>query len=549
MQGQLAEKHVAILMRELAQKGASGLLRLSQGKNIKAIFFDSGAPVFAISNLASEQLETKLIKDGLITHGQLEMAKVEAGKPNLLGQTLIKMGIVTNESLRQLVRAQVMDIMLSLFEWQEGEYTFDDRIRAAHEISLESSASDVILECARKAVENRQVAELIAPAERKVMRAATHIKRLDSGKLMPVESYVLSRIETPTSVGEVGALSGLPDDDAQRAVSALVAAGFLTVLEQQTESSAPRTEDEATLRLRDDVMRKLSFYNAADYYEILGVPKKATGEEIKGAYYQLAKKYHPDRYRQSEDHDLKAKLEALFSQITLAYDTLRQPATRADYDERMTKSSPSKAPQTTVKATPMAPPAPAAASSQPIAMPAASQAEASAAEISQSSLSDSSGKAAAQPVVSQPARNLAPGQTAEHYFQQGRARFERKEYHMAVHLLREAVKLEPSKPQYHFHLGKALMFNPRTRREAEQHLAKAAELDPINAQVRLKLAVLYKESGLPKKAEIYFREALKIDPDNKFAKRELGLVSANKKDGGSIWKADLGSIAKRLFKK
>jgi Flp pilus assembly protein TadD len=137
---------------------------------------------------------------------------------------------------------------------------------------------------------------------------------------------------------------------------------------------------------------------------------------------------------------------------------------------------------------------------------------------------------------------------AEVYYQQGRARFERKEYHAAVHLLREAIKLDSNRAPYHYHLGIALIRNPRTRREAEYHLSRAAQLEPYNAQIRVKLGLLYKEAGLTKRADQYFREALKMDPDNRVAIRETG-GEASKAGGGSIWKSDLGSMAKKIFGK
>jgi tetratricopeptide (TPR) repeat protein len=142
-----------------------------------------------------------------------------------------------------------------------------------------------------------------------------------------------------------------------------------------------------------------------------------------------------------------------------------------------------------------------------------------------------------------------PAQLAEHYFNQGRARYERKEYHAAVHLLREAVKLDGSKSAHHFHLGMALLRNPRTRREADEHLQRAAELEPYNSQLRIRLGNLYKEVGLPKKAEAFFRAALQLDPDSRAARKQLANPTAKKEPEASIWKQDFGSIAKKLFKK
>ena len=75
-------------------------------------------------------------------------------------------------------------------------------------------------------------------------------------------------------------------------------------------------------------------------------------------------------------------------------------------------------------------------------------------------------------------------------------------------------------------------------------------MEPYNAQIRVKLGLLYKEAGLAKKADNYFREALQMDPDNRAAQREIGSgVGKSKAANGGFWKSDVGSIAKRIFKK
>lgn len=62
-----------------------------------------------------------------------------------------------------------------------------------------------------------------------------------------------------------------------------------------------------------------------DYYEILGLDSSATSEDIKKAYRELAKKYHPDINK-------SATSEELFKLITEAYDVLSDDALRKKYD-------------------------------------------------------------------------------------------------------------------------------------------------------------------------------------------------------------------------
>lgn len=63
-----------------------------------------------------------------------------------------------------------------------------------------------------------------------------------------------------------------------------------------------------------------------DYYELLGVSRTSTQEEMKKAYRKLAMKYHPDRNPGDKD------AEAKFKEISEAYDVLKDDQKRAAYD-------------------------------------------------------------------------------------------------------------------------------------------------------------------------------------------------------------------------
>ena len=67
--------------------------------------------------------------------------------------------------------------------------------------------------------------------------------------------------------------------------------------------------------------------NKRDYYEVLGVQKSASADEIKKAYRKAAMKYHPDR----NPGDKEA--EAKFKEVGEAYEVLSDDSKRQRYDQ------------------------------------------------------------------------------------------------------------------------------------------------------------------------------------------------------------------------
>src|SRR3990170_6418681 len=62
-----------------------------------------------------------------------------------------------------------------------------------------------------------------------------------------------------------------------------------------------------------------------DYYEVLGVARNASAEDVKKAFRRLAMKYHPDRNKEDG-------AEARFKEIGEAYEVLSDPERRVAYD-------------------------------------------------------------------------------------------------------------------------------------------------------------------------------------------------------------------------
>jgi tetratricopeptide (TPR) repeat protein len=564
--GQLSDKPVAIVIGEIADQKLAGLLRLRRDGSEKAIFFEAGAPAFASSNAPDEQLEHRLLHGGLVAAELIEEAKRRNLTPHELGWNLVELEALSQHALEQAIRQLAADIVLSVFEWEHGDYVFYENLDHGLGPRIEWTPGEAVLAAARRAANIESIVSVIAPDEARVVQVRPDpLSIAGSATLNSHEAFVLASIPGPTRISEIATMTGLPDSEARSAACVLLVLGLLqrdgetqSHLESlQQPDQALRDTIDALLPPGDEediysetsvewvlamVSTKRNAFASADFYGILGVERIAPANKIAEAYSAATGAIDSFRSHWPDHVELAEGLDALSAKVEEAYATLSDPELRSAYDRSFVPASKrrhhKKSKPARSAAKPVAPPRrkPIPIPETPTALPAPPPSHVRAASPAPPRRDPS------DPVV-----------MAEEHYLRGKRRFDRSDFHAALHLFQEALKLDPSQARFHYQIGITLLIlaqarharhshtddvgchvncslggglarNPRIRHEAERHMLKAAELDRTSPEIRLGLAKLYQESGMEKKAGHYFMETLMLDSGNPVAQRELGML-------------------------
>lgn len=358
--GNLEQMSILLLLQRFYRERITGELICSKGALVKTIYFDHGSIVFANSTLNSERLGDMLIRIGRISIAEYQQAtNLMHHKSIRFGAALVELGYLPLAELRALIIVQVSNIIYSLFEWTTGQYGIRRRPTHEESIKISISTADIIFEGLRR-IENIDIIKSwLGDFTRKLTLTNDPLLLYQVINLDPKEAFIVSRIDSVMSIEEILSLGGLPEAETLKTLCGLIATG---ILERVVTAQKPMRPSRSELTLASiligptalpasfdqqtaatfcyEVENFLNVNSKANHYAVLGVMRTANEDELCEQYIQLAKKFHPDRHMQIINYNpsLQNKLEQIFTTISAAYNTLKDPQMRAAYNDSLRNS-------------------------------------------------------------------------------------------------------------------------------------------------------------------------------------------------------------------
>jgi len=447
------DRQFARLLCDSAEDRASGILTATRGKLRRIFCLSKGWIIFATSNLIEEQFIEFLVRNRTLSPHQRAEAVEEAARVNTKPIAyLIASGRPPQDELKRAMEGLVREVTTSTLEWPDGTYRFDEGLpQLEGEVTVRVPARSLVLAHAKRypaAIDALRVR--IGPPDMRPVAGATALAEAE--QMDALGAYLVSRCDGTAVLSEIVAGSPSDEEATLRAIYGFLMAGLLEPEDPQKRRERESRDREDVLS-REECLGRLAMASGQDHYGVLGIDRTSRLKQVREAYYALARRYHPDRFRSGPLSDLLPRFEDFFMSVTESYNTLSDKERRLEYDEQL--------------------------SSTP-----------------------KSGEG----------KDADTGYLARQNFLRGRALAAQRKFTEAVTFLENAVSLDPGQAEFQLELGLVLSRNPRHREEAERHLLQAIELAPTVVAAYVALGQMYLKAGRPGRALRMAREALRWEP-------------------------------------
>jgi tetratricopeptide (TPR) repeat protein len=386
--GRLDAHPLPRLLLALYRARFDGRLELTRGRTQKTIRLQRGAPIASESNLASESLGVQLLDQGALSREDYTRVVEKVARDGCKeGAALLSLELLDPKALFAALKDQLRRRVIECFGWPEGEFALATEDAAPEAVqpfrtdpyllvrdgleahwSVDRMLGDLgaalerfpepqggFAAAARRHAGDEGVAQLLTRVGPR--RSLAQALGPDLGSARAVASVwvidalgLLRHRETPArdanaettepdleievSVQDPGAPPSDSGGDAGAARRARSAAEAATGERGAGPADGGRAADPAAAKLREEILDKHARLDELDYYEMLGVARDAAPAAIKKAYFQAAKRFHPDALaRLGLDPKTKEAAGEVFSRIAEAHQILSDDRKRRDYDQ------------------------------------------------------------------------------------------------------------------------------------------------------------------------------------------------------------------------
>ncbi len=425
---------------DLFKEKKSGLFGIKSGnkrisfllKDKKIIFLNQTENNFCIGNLLLSEVKNSNFNID-------EIIKEQIGKGKPFGKILEERKIIDEKLLIDLLKLQVEKVAQEFAILKNKEYLFSPFEK---DISLDFWGFENFLNFLKIFFKNLPEFPSKVPyflLKDTIVKGEENFS-IEDTSLSPSQFYLLSQTKEPIEVKKLFYILPGENREKERDLAFLYTASLVKIIKKGER-----------LNPFQEVLKFAKDKEKMNFYEILGVKDDAKEDDIRKAYFELAKKYHPDKFSSyPEFFEHRKVLEDLFATINEAYQILSNLEERKKYDLQL------------------------------------------------------KGEVKKELDLKEKARVL---------LQEARKAISLKQNQIAVQKLSEIVYLKEADFKVYQLLGKAYLEENKLK-EAEHNLRKSLELDEKQYETHQLLGDLYMKAGLKQRAIKEYQRSLELNPAN-----------------------------------